>query len=116
MECSVETDYVRRVALVKDPGQGNQDLRWWDDDITDDPYGYSDHHDEDQADQPPELGDDLLLDGRLHLQVDHLLGDDGAGGLVLHAVHHLVVVVVVAVLVEFVAIVGVVIMVVVKRW
>ena len=35
-----------------------------------------------------EFGDDLLLDGRLHLQVDHLLGHDHPGRLVLHAVDH----------------------------
>ena len=35
-----------------------------------------------------ELRDDLLPDGRLHLQVDHLLGHHGAGGAVTHAVHH----------------------------
>ena len=38
--------------------------------------------------QDPELCDDLFLDGGLHLQVDHLLGDHGARLLVAHAVHH----------------------------
>ena len=38
--------------------------------------------------QDPEFGDDLLLDGRLHLQVDHLLRDHGPGRLVAYAVHH----------------------------
>ena len=37
----------------------------------------------------PELRDDLLLDGRLHLEMDHLLGDDGACGEVPHAVNNL---------------------------
>ena len=39
--------------------------------------------------RPPELRDDLLLDGRLHLEMDHLLGDDGARGEVPHAVNNL---------------------------
>ena len=38
--------------------------------------------------QDLELGHDLLLDGRLHLQVDHLLRHDRARRLVPHAVHH----------------------------
>ena len=50
---SVESDYVRRAALV----------------------------------QYPEFGDDLLLDGRLHLQVDHLLGHDHTGRFVTNAVN-----------------------------
>ena len=36
----------------------------------------------------PQLGDDLLLDGRLDLEVDHLLGDDGVRLFVTHAVYH----------------------------
>ena len=35
-----------------------------------------------------ELRDDLLPYGRLHLQVDHLLGHHGARGAVTHTVDH----------------------------
>jgi hypothetical protein len=37
--------------------------------------------------QDPEFGDDLLLDGRLNLQVDHFLGHDHSGGFVTYAVN-----------------------------
>ena len=38
--------------------------------------------------EDPELRDDLLLDGGLYLEMDHLLGDNGASRLVAHTVYH----------------------------
>ena len=83
VESSIEADNVGRVALVKNPEEKSKIEK--------------PHLMLFQPNQPqppskkylPELCDDLLLDGRLHLQMDHLLCNDSTSCQMTHTVNHL---------------------------